>query len=107
MARRWAFDNADRLDACGPALAQHLIEEAFPKMRWLMDQADVLAEIQGSTFTTPRSLSSDKHREIMLTVDDADPEHLDRLLSEAGKSPAPDFETRVRSRNAQRQANHH
>ena len=100
--RRWTFDNATGLDECGAALAERLDAEAFPRMRWLLDTDNVLSEVRRRTFTTPCAMSSDQHREVVLTVDHADPAHLERLLAEADASPAEDFEEWVRARMAPR-----
>lgn len=100
--RRWAFDNSTGLDECGPVLAELLNAEVFPRMRRLLDIDNILTELQHPTFATPRALSSDRHREIVLTVDRADPAHLEQLLAEAGPSPAADFEEWVRARLGRR-----
>lgn len=103
--RRWAFDDSDdstEWDDCGAVLAEHLNAEVFPRMRWLLDTDNILTELRQPTFATQLALSSDLHREIVLTVDQADPAHLERLLAEAGPSPAPDFEEWVRARIARR-----
>ncbi|GAA1984444.1 hypothetical protein [Catenulispora subtropica] len=96
--RRWALDDLDGLDACGTALAQRLTEEAFPRMRWLLDMENALAELTTPTFATRRALGSDPDRELILTVDVADPARIEQLLADPARSRDPDIELWVRER---------
>jgi hypothetical protein len=99
--RRWVFDNATGLDACGTALAEALRDEVFPRMRWLLDKGNVLAEFREPTFTSSRGVSGIVG-EIILTVDDVEPDELERLLSGAGKQATSDFRAWARARIARR-----
>jgi hypothetical protein len=96
--RRWIFEVETEADACGVVLAARLEEDAFPKMRWLLNVVNVLAEVRSPTFTTQSALYADEAREAVLTVDAAEPAELHRLLAEAGPSPSAQFDAWIRAR---------
>ncbi|GAA2053404.1 hypothetical protein GCM10009839_71530 [Catenulispora yoronensis] len=102
--RRWSLNDLGDLDSLGAALAQRVQEEAFPRMRQLLDLEFALAELRTPTFATQLALASDAARELVLMLDTLDPERVEELLADPVQPRNALFEGWVRERVARRTA---
>ena len=102
--RRWALGLPAGLEPAGTALAERLTEEAFPRMHWLLDPDNAMAELKTPTFAIEQALGSNLDRELILAIDVADPAYVEALLNDPARPQNPVFEASVRERFARRMA---